>query len=208
MIGWIIALAVVALLVSIPFWPVGLVVVYRENGLELAVRLGFLKFKLDPDGTALRDLIVPVLEKEVEVFATTVKAKVSHEKGGKLSDLVPLLKALWHLLGDLRRKVQVKRLDMNLVLAGEDPCTLALNYGKAWAAVGNITALLDSFLVIKKRNVQVNADFLGDTTRVYLKLYANMTIARLFGLLMHFGLPLREEYNNFLNPNEGGSENE
>ena len=208
MIGWIIALAVVALLVSIPFWPVGLVVVYRENGLELAVRLGFLKFKLDPDGTALRDLIVPVLEKEVEVFATTVKAKVSHEKGGKLSDLVPLLKALWHLLGDLRRKVQVKRLDMNLVLAGEDPCTLALNYGKAWAAVGNITALLDSFLVIKKRNVQVNADFLGDTTRVYLKLYANMTIARLFGLLMHFGLPLREEYNKFLNPNEGGSENE
>ena len=208
MIGWIIALAVVALLVSIPFWPVGLVAVYRENGLELAVRLGFLKFKLDPDGTALRDLIVPVLEKEVEVFATTVKAKVSHEKGGKLSDLVPLLKALWHLLGDLRRKVQVKRLDMNLVLAGEDPCTLALNYGKAWAAVGNITALLDSFLVIKKRNVQVNADFLGDTTRVYLKLYANMTIARLFGLLMHFGLPLREEYNKFLNPNEGGSENE
>ena len=208
MIGWIIALAVVALLVSIPFWPVGLVAVYRENGLELAVRLGFLKFKLDPDGTALRDLIVPVLEKEVEVFATTVKAKVSHEKGGKLSDLVPLLKALWHLLGDLRRKVQVKQLDMNLVLAGEDPCTLALNYGKVWAAVGNITALLESFLVIKKRNIQVNADFLGDTTRVYLKLYANMTIARLFGLLMHFGLPLREEYNKFLNPNEGGSENE
>lgn len=208
MIGWIITLAVILLLASIPFWPVGLVAVYRENGLELAVRLGFLKFKLDPEGSTLRDLIVPVLEKEAEVFASTIKAKASHEKGGKLSDLIPLLKTLWHLLGDLRRKVRVKRLDMNLVLAGEDPCTLALNYGKAWAAVGNVTALLESFLVIKKRNIQVNADFLGDSTRVYLKIYANMTIARLFGLLMHFGLPLREEYNKFLNPMEGGTENE
>ena len=38
MIGWIIALAVIFLLASIPFWPVGLVAVYRDNGLELAVR--------------------------------------------------------------------------------------------------------------------------------------------------------------------------
>ena len=208
MIGWLIVLAVVLLLVSIPFWPVGLVAVYRQNGLELAVRLGFLKFKLDPEGSRLRDIIVPVLEKEVEVFAATVKAKASKEQGGKLSDLLPLLKALWHLLGDLRRKVRVKQLDMNLVLAGEDPCTLALNYGKSWAAVGSVTALLESFLVIKKRNIQVNTDFLGDTTRVYLKIYANMTIARLFGLLMHYGLPLREEYHKFLNSNEGGTENE
>lgn len=208
MIGWLIVLAVILLLVSIPFWPVGLVAVYRNNGLELAVRLGFLKFKLDPEGSTLRDLIVPVLEKEAEVFASTIKAKASHDKGGKLSDLVPLLKALWRLLGDLRRKVRVKRLEMNLTLAGGDPCTLALSYGKAWAAAGSIINILEGFLVVKKRNIQINPDFLGDTTRVYLKVYANMTIGRLLGLLMHFGLPLREEYNKFLNSNEGGTEHE
>lgn len=208
MIGWFIVLAILLLLVSIPFWPVGLIAVYRHNGLELAVKLGFLRFRLDPDSSRLRDLLLPVLEREMEVFAAAVKAKASHDRGGKLSDLMPLLKALWKLLGDLRRKVRVKRLDMNLTLAGEDPCTLALNYGKAWAAAGNIIALLESFLVIKKRNIQVNADFLGDTTRVYLKVYANMTIGRLIGTLMHFGLPLREEYNKFLNSNEGGTENE
>lgn len=208
MIGWLVVLAVVLLLASIPFWPVGLVAVYRNNGLELAVRLGFLKFKLDPEGSTLRDLIVPVLEREAEVFASTIKAKVSHDKGGKLSDLVPLLKALWRLLGDLRRKVRVKRLDMCLTLAGGDPCDLALNYGKAWAAVGNIVSFLENFLIIKKRNVQVNTDFLGDTTRVYLKVFANMTIWRLFSLLMKHGLPLRDEYKKFLNIDEGGTENE
>lgn len=206
MVGWLIALAVVLLLASIPFWPVGLVAVYREGGLEIAIRLGFLRFKLDPEGSTLKDLIVPVVKKEAEILAATIKAK--KEEGGKLSDLLPLLNAIWKLLGDLRRKVRVKRLDMCLTLAGGDPCDLALNYGKAWAAVGNIVSFLENFLTIKKRNVQVNTDFLGDTTRVYLKVFANMTIWRLFSLLMKHGLPLRDEYKKFLNIDEGGTENE
>lgn len=206
MVGWLIALAVVLLLASIPFWPVGLVAVYREGGLEIAIRLGFLRFKLDPEGSTLKDLIVPVIKKEAEILVTTIKAK--KEEGGKLSDLLPLLNAIWKLLGDLRRKVRVKRLDMCLTLAGGDPCDLALNYGKAWAAVGNIVSFLENFLIIKKRNVQVNTDFLGDTTRVYLKVFANMTIWRLFSLLMKHGLPLRDEYKKFLNIDEGGTENE
>lgn len=206
MVGWLIALAVVLLLASIPFWPVGLVAVYREGGLEIAIRLGLLRFKLDPEGSTLKDLIVPVIKKEAEILVTTIKAK--KEEGGKLSDLLPLLNAIWKLLGDLRRKVRVKRLDMCLTLAGGDPCDLALNYGKAWAAVGNIVSFLENFLIIKKRNVQVNTDFLGDTTRVYLKVFANMTIWRLFSLLMKHGLPLRDEYKKFLNIDEGGTENE
>lgn len=206
MVGWLIALAVVLLLASIPFWPVGLVAVYREGGLEIAIRLGFLRFKLDPEGSTLKDLIVPVVKKEAEILVATIKAK--KEEGGKLSDLLPLLNAIWKLLGDLRRKVRVKRLDMCLTLAGGDPCDLALNYGKAWAAVGNIVSFLENFLTIKKRNVQVNTDFLGDTTRVYLKVFANMTIWRLFSLLMKHGLPLRDEYKKFLNIDEGGTENE
>lgn len=206
MVGWLIALAVVLLLASIPFWPVGLVAVYREGGLEIAIRLGFLRFKLDPEGSTLKDLIVPVIKKEAEILVATIKAK--KEEGGKLSDLLPLLNAIWKLLGDLRRKVRVKRLDMCLTLAGGDPCDLALNYGKAWAAVGNIVSFLENFLTIKKRNVQVNTDFLGDTTRVYLKVFANMSIWRLFSLLMKHGLPLRDEYKKFLNIDEGGTENE
>ena len=206
MVGWLIALAVVLLLASIPFWPVGLVAVYRDSGLEIAIRLGFLRFKLDPEGSTLKDLIVPVLKKEAEILVATIKAK--KEEGGKLSDLLPLLNAIWKLLGDLRKKVRVKRLDMNLTLAGGDPCDLALNYGKAWIAVGNIISFLENFLIIKKRNVQVNSDFLGDTTRIYLKVFANMTIWRLFSLLLKYGLPLRDEYNKFLYNDEGGTENE
>jgi hypothetical protein len=206
MVGWLIALAVVLLLASIPFWPVGLVAVYRDSGLEIAIRLGFLRFKLDPEGSTLKDLIVPVLKKEAEILVATIKAK--KEEGGKLSDLLPLLNAIWKLLGDLRKKVRVKRLDMNLTLAGGDPCDLALNYGKAWVAVGNIISFLENFLIIKKRNVQVNSDFLGDTTRIYLKVFANMTIWRLFSLLLKYGLPLRDEYNKFLYNDEGGTENE
>ena len=206
MVGWLIALAVVLLLASIPFWPVGLVAVYRDSGLEIAIRLGFLRFKLDPEGSTLKDLIVPVLKKEAEILVATIKAK--KEEGGKLSDLLPLLNAIWKLLGDLRKKVRVKRLDMNLTLAGGDPCDLALNYGKAWVAVGNIISFLENFLIIKKRNIQVNSDFLGDTTRIYLKVFANMTIWRLFSLLLKYGLPLRDEYNKFLYNDEGGTENE
>ena len=51
------------------------------------------------------------------------------EKGGSLLDFLPLVKVALNFLGDFRRKLRVNRLELKLILAGGDPCDLAVNYG-------------------------------------------------------------------------------
>ena len=86
--------------------------------------------------------------------------------GGKITDFLPLVDIGLKFLGSFRRKLRVKRLELNYVMAGGDPCDLALNYGKAWTAVGNIMPLLERIFVIKKRNIQVQCDFAEVAARI------------------------------------------
>lgn len=104
------------------------------------------------------------------------------------------LKSLLHLLvpflGDLRRKIRITRLQGYLLLAGGDPCDLAVNYGRAWAALGNLQALLSRAFVIKKQDLQVGCDFAGDNTLFYGRADITITLGRLLGLVLRYGWKL------------------
>ena len=104
------------------------------------------------------------------------------------------LKSLLHLivpfLGDLRRKIRITRLQGYLLLAGGDPCDLAVNYGRAWAALGNLQALLSRAFVIKKQDLQVGCDFAGENTLFYGRADITITLGRLLGLVLRYGWKL------------------
>ena len=104
------------------------------------------------------------------------------------------LKSILHLivpfLGDLRRKIRITRLQGYLLLAGGDPCDLAVNYGRAWAALGNLQALLNRAFVIKKQDLQVGCDFAGDNTLFYGRADITITLGRLLGLVLRYGWKL------------------
>lgn len=104
------------------------------------------------------------------------------------------LKTLLHLivpfLGDLRRKIRITRLQGYLLLAGGDPCDLAVNYGRAWAALGNLQALLNRAFVIKKQDLQVGCDFAGDNTLFYGRADITITLGRLLSLVLRYGWKL------------------
>lgn len=104
------------------------------------------------------------------------------------------LKSLLHLivpfLGDLRRKIRITWLQGYLLLAGGDPCDLAVNYGRAWAALGNLQALLSRAFVIKKQDLQVGCDFAGENTLFYGRADITITLGRLLGLVLRYGWKL------------------
>lgn len=104
------------------------------------------------------------------------------------------LKSLLHLivpfLGDLRRKIRITRLQGYLLLAGGDPCDLAVNYGRAWAALGNLQALLSRAFVIKRQDLQVGCDFAGENTLFYGRADITITLGRLLGLVLRYGWKL------------------
>lgn len=207
MTGWLIALWIVLTVPALlPLIPVRLNIVYDQEGLSYKLFLGLLKIK--PEWLESEEGLKPRLQRDAKVITRKAKAAATKKDGGELSQFWPFLEALGKFLNDLRKKLRVKKLDLALVMGGEDPCELALSYGKAWAAVGNILPFLEQVFTIKKRDVQVYCDFNAKSTKVYLRLNVVMTLFRVISWLVQYGIPAYREYEKITNTDEGGAENE
>ena len=133
------------------------------------------------------------------------KKPAKEKKGGSLGDFIPFVKLGLNFLGDFRRKLRVKELYLRLILASEDPCDLAVNYGRTWTAVGNFLPVLDRWFVIKKRDVEVECDFTASETKVIACLEITMTLGRLLSLAAVYGFRGIREFIVFRNKRKGGA---
>ena len=109
------------------------------------------------------------------------------------------------LLGDFRRKLRIDNLYLRLILASADPCDLAVNYGKTWAAVGNLMPVLEKCFVIQKRDVQVQCDFTASETLVIARADITITLGRLVALVAVYGFRGLKEFLILRNKRKGGA---
>lgn len=200
--GWWITLGVVILLAVLPL---GVCVKYDSQGPLIRVILGPVKLtvfplpkkkkkdKKDKKQTAKEQPAQQPAAPEVPAAPPAQNPapppKPKEKKGGSLLDFLPLVKLAFGFLGDFRRKLRVNVLELKLIMAGGDPANLAINYGRAWAAVGNLQPQLERFLVIKKRDIQVECDFTTSETLVIARLDLTITLGRLLALV--FGYAVR-----------------
>ena len=98
-------------------------------------------------------------------------------------DFLPLVKVLLDFLADFGRGLRFDHVELKLILAGGDPCDLATNYGRAWAALGNLQPRLERIMVIRKRDIEVECDFVAAETTVIAGLDLTITIGRIFLLI-------------------------
>ena len=191
--GWLIFLAI---LIGLGCLPLGVRLRYDEDGPLAAVLLGRLPIVLYPVPGWLKKL---TSREKKDGAKKPKKEKPKKEKppkdtvgegpqGGSWKKFLPLVRLGLHFLGDFRRKLRVNRLVLRLTLAGDDPCDLAVNYGRAWAAVGNLLAALQRAFVIQKRDVEVQCDFLGEETKVVFAMDLTITLGRILGLLVKYGI--------------------
>lgn len=191
--GWLIFLAI---LIGLGCVPLGVRLRYDEDGLLAAVLLGRLPTLLYPLPGWLKKL---TSREKKDGEKKPKKEKPKKEKppkdtvgeapqGGSWKKFLPLVRLGLHFLGDFRRKLRVNRLVLRLTLAGDDPCDLAVNYGRAWAAVGNLLAAMQRAFVIQKRDVEVQCDFLGEETKVVFAMDLTITLGRILGLLVKYGI--------------------
>ena len=127
------------------------------------------------------------------------------KKGGSLIDFLPFIKLGLDLLGDFRRKLRMKELYLRLILASDDPCDLAVNYGKTWTAVGSFLPVLDRWFVIQKRDVEVECDFTASETKVIARLEITITLGRLLSLVAVYACRGIKEFIVFRNKRKGGA---
>lgn len=201
--GWLIALAVVVGLFSIPL---GVSVRYNEDGMQVKILAGWIPFPL-PKGKEKKPKKKP--EKKKKKSNKNQKSAAQKEpekkKGGSITDFLPFVEIGLNLLGDFRRKLRVRRLEMKLVLAGDDPCDVAVNYGRGWAALGNLMPLLERMFVIKKRNLEVECDFESTETRISARVDVTITPGGVLKIVLYHGLRALKAYLNLKKLRKGGT---
>ena len=188
--GWLIAAAII---VAIMIFPLGLSAIYRQNDSGVWLLIGPFSFRVYP-------------KKDNKKNDMPEKKKKDVLKGGSYADFWPIVRVVLSFLEELRRKIRVKRLELKIVLAGDDPADLAINYGRAWAALGNLTPHLEELLEIKKRNLEVQCDFTADETRVYARVDATLTLVRAVHLLIKHGVKIIKQIMELKKLRKGGNE--
>ena len=218
--GWLITLGVIVLLAVVPL---GVFVQYNADGPLVRIVLGPVKLTVFP--------LPKKQKKEKKAKEPTEKEKQAQKKaqeeaklpkppqppkkevpkqekkeqGGSLTDFLPLVKLAFDFLGDFRRKLRLNDLYLRLIMAGGDPASLAINYGRANAALGALMPKLDQWFVIQKRDVEIECDFLGSETKVIARLQITITLGRLIALVAVYGFRGLKEFLSIQKKRKGGA---
>ena len=216
--GWWITLGIFLLLAILPL---GVRVCYDADGPLVKVVLGPLKLTVFPRPKKAKkpkkekknksekkpekkpEQMEPALPKPPQPPPAPKEEK--KQKGGSLKDFLPFVKLGLDFLGDFRRKLRMKELYLRLILASDDPCDLAVNYGKTWTAVGNFLPALERWFVIQKRDVEVECDFTASETKVIARLEITITLGRLLSLVAVYAFRGIKEFIVFRNKRKGGA---
>ena len=210
--GWLIALGVLVLLAVLPL---GVSARYNAKGLRVKVIAGPVRFTVFPlrkkekkQVKKAEEPALPASEPAPKNPPAPPKPKEEpsgEEKGGSFLDFMPLVKLALDFLGDFRRKLRLDNLELKLIMAGGDPANLAINYGRAWAAVGNLMPHLDRLFVIKKRDIEVECDFTGTETLVIARVDLTITLGRLLWLAVVYAIRAIKELLNIKKKRKGGA---
>ena len=194
-----------AFLLALAILPLGIHVRYNEAGFLLRVIAGPLKITVFPRKKKPKKQKAKQKKQNAEKSPESTDSGDNppqppkplpepKEKGGSLTRFLPLVRLGLKFLGDFRRKLRVDNLCLRLILAGDDPGDLAANYGRIWAAVGNLMPQLERLFVIKKRDIQVECDFTAEEISVIAHVDITITLGRLLTLAVVYGIRVLFEF--------------
>ena len=206
--GWLIFLAILVLLAILPL---GASVLYDADGPRVRIVAGPVKIQVFPmkkkpkkDKTKKEKP-----QKEPKKPAQAGEAQKPFPKpktGGSWTDFLPLVQVVLDLLNDLRRKLRVNELKLHLTLAGDDPCDLAVNYGRMNASLAALIAQLERVLVIQKRDVHVDCDSTANETVILARLDLTITLGRILSIAVRYGVRGLMTFLKIKKQREGGAD--
>lgn len=200
MIFWII-LGVLLLLYLLPL---GIRFIYSSEGCRIWLLAGPVPVRVYPKNKRAKKPEKGAIKADKQGKKSAPKKRKEEKKeGGSLKDFLPFVDIARKLLYGIFRKHRIRRLEIKMLLAGDDPCDLAVNYGRAWAATGNLIPLLEEHFVIKKRDVQIACDFTAEETVIYVRADITILLGRLLTLAAVHGFHGFREYLKLMKKRKG-----
>ena len=196
-------LIAMGILILIAILPVGVSAIYDAEGAQVYTTVGVFRIRLLP--VKKREKKPNLEQKKHSQKKTATNQKAPEKKGGSISDFLPLLDRVLDFVNAFGRKLRITNLQIKLILAGDDPGDLAQNYGRAWVVLGNLFRVLENSFVIKKRNLEVECDFLADKTTVKARADLSITVGRILSLTLVRGVPVLHELLKIMKMRKGGA---
>ncbi len=160
---------------------IGAQVEYCVEGLFVRIRLG--RFLIP---------VYPVKKKQTKPKKAKTTAKgpspAHKKKGGLLQLAMKFIPLVLDTAKKLRRKLQVDKLDMELVMGAADPADAAVRYGQANALMGTLWQPVTRAFHVKDGRAHVGVDFETDRPTIYILASMSLTIAQALGLALAFGI--------------------
>lgn len=186
------------LLVLLAVMPIRIMIGYSMQAVSLRLRIGFLTFSILPHKTKANK------KKKDKETNQSDKPVTTHTKQGKnkqktgVKEYLPILRIVLDLLLRLRSKLVMKQLKFVLILSGDDPCDLAVLYGRTQAAAAVLFGQIESAFHIKKRDIRIECDFTAEKT--LLDGFADISIGfgKLLYLAVKYGIMILREYLTIL----------
>ena len=223
--GWLITFGILFLLAILPL---GASIKYDADGAVGKVIAGPVKITLFPRPKKEKKEKKPKQKKEAQMAPPaasepeqpnqpkqanqqaqpeqpTKDKKTAKKSGGPITDFLPLVQIALDMLGAFRRRLRLNVLELKIVMAADDPCDLAVNYGRAWTAVGNLMPRLERVFVIKKRDIEVECDFEASQTKVIARLDLTITLGRIIATAVVYGIKALIEFLKIKNKRKGGA---
>ena len=174
---------ILAILVALALLRFGVVALYGENGLFVAVRIGPVSLRILParkrnlKKARKRDLKKARKAKEKKDKAKKrTKTKPEMERPGRLDMFFTLLSAVKTALGRLNKRLLINELTVHYTSGGPDPYRTAMSYGAASAVFAAAQPAIDSIFRIKRSDLRVKADFESGKQQVYVKARASLAV--------------------------------
>lgn len=171
------------------FLPARLLLRYDSGGLWIQLRFGLVRWRL-----------VPQKQKKKAKKNAAKPAPHSQQKPEKKSADLSTLRAYLPLLRELtqavRRRLVLRRVDLIIRLAADDPCDLAVQYGQAQAILGSMIPLLERAFRIRKRNIGAACDFTAEETSFFCYLDVAITPVRMLAVMLRYAWKLLKQYQN------------
>lgn len=187
-------LVLVAVLLLALLMPVGIRVRYRQEKMQLWYSIGPLRIRHHAKDPKERNTKKDSKANIRKMFSESIHANRKYD--GVLGEFLAELKTVLGLFWKLCPKLRVKRLVLKLHIAGENPATVALQYGGAWTAIGGLLPVLEEAFVLKRHELDVDCNFSGGKTTLDAELDISIGLGRLLLCLIRYLMPALEQPNN------------
>lgn len=190
MIGWMIVCFV---LLFLAMMPLGVLVCYEKEPVVKLI-IGFVRLTVFPLPDWMRRKKKTKAQKLPQQTKAASEADNTKPTSTELSDFIPFFQLGIDFLNTFRKKLRIQQLNVRVIMSGDDPCDLAVSYGRAWAAAGNLISALERVFVIKKRDIEVECDFTATKTVFNMKAELTITLGRILMLAVIYGIRVVRAY--------------